>query len=314
MEWHLNDLSLAEQVTSSKVLQAFIQDLLNLRLQRADIGRVIYCSRGLLNTTLMGQLTMRQVIMDTGNRNFISSTLRWFANAGPFWDDTRQGAADDLFYWCEVEVQEQGLGEAARRRIVGIDARAFSFVSADSKFDMDPLTVVHGLLEAPIGYVDLPNARSVAELKQLPPAALETWDDVLVAASARNPNLSIANHVVDHLRSRPFNSAIATKLLDLLGILDTLSEETRADASLTPRGVEIYQKFFVGKEAPFSSEDPDDESIFKFHDPESNSKVYCPWHGKINIGDPFRFHFEWPRPKNQLRIKVLYMGQKLTKT
>jgi hypothetical protein len=313
MEWHLNDLSLIDQVKSSEGLKQLIQELIKLRLQRADVGRLVYCSRGLLGTTIMGRSNVRQAIEATGDRDFIGAAMRWFANAGPFWDDSRQVAADDLFYWNEEEVQETGLGEAARRRIVGTDARVFSFVSPGSLFDIDKLEIVHGLLEAPVGHVVVPNARSIAELKELPLAALNNWIDVLAAASARNPNLWIADDVSVYLRPRPFNSAVATKLLELLAVLDTLSANTTKDSALTEEGRQIYQRFFVGEEAPFSSEDPIDKNVFKFRDPESGVKTYCPWHGKINIGDPFRFHYEWPRPKNQTRIKVLYMGQKLTK-
>ena len=313
MEWHLNDLSLREQVNSSKELQTLIQEILTLRLRRSDIGKLIYCSRKLLSTTLMGHMTVRQVIESTGDKNFINSSLRWFANSGPFWDDTRQGDDDDLFYWGAEEVQETGLGEAARRRLVATDARAFSFVGAESQFNVAVLTIVHGLLDQPIDFVEVPNARSIEDLEQLPAPALGNWRDVVEAAKVRNPNLSIADHVIEDLQPRPFNTAVATKLLDLLTILDALSLETDGDGKFTLKGQQLYQKFFVGKEAPFSSEDPDDTAIFNFSDPQSGKKIYCPWHGKINIGDPFRFHYEWPRPKGQAKVKLLYMGQKLTK-
>jgi hypothetical protein len=50
-----------------------------------------------------------------------------------------------------------------------------------------------------------------------------------------------------------------------------------------------------------------------FVDPENPAKkFFCPWHGKIQTPQ-FRIHFEWPIPAHQQRLKVLYIGPKITK-
>jgi len=31
------------------------------------------------------------------------------------------------------------------------------------------------------------------------------------------------------------------------------------------------------------------------------------------MGGQFRIHFQWPKPKGQERLKIVYIGEKLTK-
>jgi hypothetical protein len=314
MEWHFNDLSLKGQFKSPEEAKQLFVDLIKFRSRREDLSKRLFCSRALLARPVTASLNLQQMIMGTGDRKLIEAAIRWFANSGPFWDDTKQQADDDLFYWTHLDVTDTGLGEAARRRLAAVEARSFSVTASGDEFDAELLLIIHGLLEARIGQVDVPNARSVADIENTPLAEITSWENTLTVAAAANQRLQLSPHLISDLAPRPFNVAIAHKLLHLLSILNQLSTETTPEGKLTDVGLAIHQKFFVGEYSAFSSENPKNVDTFKFADPDGGPTIDCPWHGKINIGDPFRFHYEWPKPKNQQKLKVLYMGQKLTKS
>jgi hypothetical protein len=93
-------------------------------------------------------------------------------------------------------------------------------------------------------------------------------------------------------------------------------EDRQIDGEAGPRGRELYRQYFIGDRARFSDESTRNKREFRaemsFADPESEDRVlFCPWHGKIQTPQ-FRIHFEWPVPVGQRRLKVLYIGPKLT--
>jgi hypothetical protein len=115
----------------------------------------------------------------------------------------------------------------------------------------------------------------------------------------------------------PFHSGVAEKLYFLLGVLQKLSDETR-DGALSAVGLELYDKFFMRQKALFSDESESNKRDFAneltFRDPAGGHEpLFCPWHGKVKFGSQYRIHFEWPRPRGQVAIKVVYIGPKITK-
>jgi hypothetical protein len=50
-----------------------------------------------------------------------------------------------------------------------------------------------------------------------------------------------------------------------------------------------------------------------FPDPEGGADIFAHFHGKISHRF-FRLHFDWPVPSTATRLKVLYIGPKLTKS
>jgi hypothetical protein len=63
------------------------------------------------------------------------------SSAGPFWDDSRAPNAEDLFYFENEDVTDQGLGEVARRLLLGIEAHTYSFTGPAVRFQRSPLRV-----------------------------------------------------------------------------------------------------------------------------------------------------------------------------
>jgi hypothetical protein len=312
MRWYVNDLSLRGQFSSVEHFKQALIGLLTLRQRRPDLRDRIYCSNDLVIRPVTQTHTLHQAIHETRDRFFIEQAIRWLGNAGPFWNDSRQGNDEDLFYWKEEDVTNQGLGEAARRRLDATDASAFSFVQPNDEFDKEVLCVTHGFLEQPIEVVEVQNCRSLPEIEAARIEQLTGWESMLVIASAKNA-LQLAPNLIDDLKPRPFHNGIAERLLQLLTILDRISCEIDAAGELTQVGMELVQLYFVGKKALFSDENSNGTNVFMFADPDGGGDIECPWHGKVKMGGQFRIHFQWPKPKGQERLKIVYIGEKLTK-
>lgn len=317
MEWHINDLSISAHFSDTRTLQLAFEPLLRLRFTKPKSGIRIYCSRQIFTRKIDEGRTLKECIESVADRTFRSQVIRWLVNSGPFWDDERTSNDEDLFYFEEFDVTDQGLGEAARRRLAAAEAGAYSFAGAPERFCVDPIPVKQGLPELVLCEVVLPNVTSVDEIpedQRLPP---DSWPAMLGQASEQFGGLVFSNRIIAQLGPSPFHSGVARRILQLLGILNEIVGHTNADGSLDDRGMELLQMHFVGEKAWFTDESDANKSDFQeeltFPDPSSLSRsLFCSWHGKVKIGQ-FRIHFEWPRPERQQAIKVVYIGPKITK-
>src|SRR5205823_3987540 len=138
----------------------------------------------------------------------------WLTKAGPFWDDERFSHADDLFYFEGTDVTEQGLGEAARRRLSLIEAGVFSFLDASRSFARSPLVVDHGLLEDPLGQVVTPNCWSLAELDLEFKTQPASWKEMIEGANNEFDQLAILQSWERVLDRQPFDLGIANRILE----------------------------------------------------------------------------------------------------
>jgi len=130
MEWHVNDLSLCGQFPDPQALRGVLEPILQLRQRRADLRSRVFCSRLLWARPVTHSSNLQQAIFALGDRIFKRLALEWFASGGPFWDDSRAPNPDDYFEFEGENVTDQGLGEAARRRLSDppVAANSFSFL------------------------------------------------------------------------------------------------------------------------------------------------------------------------------------------
>jgi hypothetical protein len=314
MEWHINDLSLSGQFPDSEAFRAALTPILQLRAKRDDIKSRIFCSRTLVTRPVTtSALNLQQTVMSIRDKNFTKSVLAWMSSAGPFWDDSRASISEDLFYFEDEDITDQGLGEAARRLLLGIEAHAYSFTGPVARFERSPLRVES--LRDPQEILNFWETAAVeAEVGSVRP---KSWQHFLELARQRAPNIIFAADIAKQLRPSPFNLRQAENILELLSILESICLETLSNSSLTPKGMEIVRKYFEGKNAPFTDESASNKNKFanelSFADPANQGQfLFCTWHGKISLGF-FRLHFEWPRPLAQRQIKVVHIGPKITK-
>lgn len=315
MEWHINDLSLAGQYASPGDFRDALEPLLRLRHRSASIAARLYCSRSFSGRPCTSSHSMQHAVLALKDKEYTTLVLTWLSKAGPFWDDERHSNPDDYFHFEETDVTDQGLGEAARRRIASIEAGVFSFLDSSKRFERTPLLVNHGLPEEPLPPVDVPNWWNISDLAVAATPRPESWAEMLETARIRFQRLKFSESIKRDLQRVPFHSGVVDLIFERLGVLEAIADETTdSHGALSNRGMELHQERFVGKKAQFSSEKPHRESDLTFPDPDSPSaRLFCPWHGKVKLGQ-FRIHFEWPRPDNQQEIKVVYIGPKITKT
>jgi len=256
-------------------------------------------------------------ILSVPDKTFRELSIRWFANSGPFSEDERTSIAEDLFYFELEDVTDQGLGEAARRLLVGSEAGVFSFLNAGEPLAKSPLRISQGLLEDTLATLEVTNATTVGEFYRDWNEQINSWSSLLTSATQTCDSLIFSREIETQLKPEPFSASVARRALELVGILQQIAAHTDDAGALDETGLELLQNHFVGDKCAFTDESDGNKRDFKnemtFRDPvHEEKKLFCPWHGKIKV-QQFRIHFEWPRPKGQKTIKVLYVGPKITK-
>lgn len=316
LEIFLNDLSVSGQYSDPANFRNALEPLLELRSRRADLQSMLYCSSTFSERPATAVHSVKEAILQTRDRLYIGLVLRWIANAGPFWDEDRFPQPDDYFHFEATDVTDQGLGEASRRILGGLDSAVLSFIDNSQRFARTPLVVVHGLEEAPYGNVSVGNLWRLADVEKAIDTRPTSWKQMLEKAALRFGLLKFSPELLSQLEGQPFHGGVVNRLLVLLGVLQTLASETQADQSLTATGRELWQNHAVGEKAWFTDESDLNKIEFRsdmtFTDDETGAKVFCPWHGKVK-SPQFRIHFEWPRPRGQRHIKIMYIGPQITK-
>lgn len=326
IEWFINDLSLAGQFHEPNEFKEALMPLFLLRLRNSGLKNCLYCSRLLINSKVTNNLNFQQAVIATRDRSFVSQVLHWLSKSGPFWDDSRQNSDNDYFEYLTYDVTNQGLGEAARRKLIDIEANVFSFLGGQIPFNTTPLLVRQGLREQPITDIAVENQWQISQVKDLlSHIQYSCWQDVHTRAVEMFGNLIISNYsqAMETLSITPFNKRIAERIIFLLNILNELSSEIDecSNQPSSNKRVEILKKYFAGSCGNimplFKPESDTNKRNFRneltFQDPENPSnRIFCEWHGVIKSPQT-RIHFEWPPKTGQKKIKVVYIGPKITK-
>lgn len=127
-------------------------------------------------------------------------------------------------------------------------------------------------------------------------------------------HLQIARErAIQEISRYPYDQGASDRLFGVLKRLDELARVRATHGDNSAPIVEWLRVNVTASGANFSSENPKDRSVFIFGDPDSGEDLYCPWHGKVHNPLQYRIHYQWPMPAGQRRLKVLYIGQKLTK-
>jgi hypothetical protein len=317
MAWYVNDLSLCGQYPSATEFLKDLQVLMGLRQQMPLLAQQLFCSKGLDTKVVSSGVDFRRAVQSSGDKNFISLVLSWLTKYGPFWDDVRQSNPDDYFEHKGINVTDQGLGEAARRELVGIKSSSFSF--RDAGFDYSPLGVMQGLPEEPITTVYIENIWQFDRLRDgvLNSVPLPVnWRQMVETASAKFDMLTFSPACINSLESEPFSMHVVRRVFDLLEMLQEFMNSRDKSGRYSDRTKEIISQYFSGEDAWFSDESVSNKRNFadqlEFPDFEKpGNKVSCTWHGKINT-PKYRIHFEWPA-ESQSKIRIFYIGPKITK-
>ena len=316
MRAFVNELALAEACAKARPSHLPILSLLEFRQRHRSLRSVLYCTRTLVNTVVDEKQSIADICR-TLPREKIGLLFQWLVNQGPFVESVRVPVDDDLFQFEGIDVTDLGLGEAARRAVLQEHAAAFSAVQDfPSRFRVNPLIIVQGLVEDPIQKIRVWNLIDLSELADAIAAAVpepSSWVELLASCRDAFDRLHIGNHCDDVLARHPFHPAAGRRIRNLLEVLQRLMLQMDCSGGLSASGVDLRERFFVGDRAWFTSESETrkgDKQRFTFPDPDGASTLVCYWHGKVST-PAFRVHFEWPVSRPSERLRVAYIGPHL---
>ena len=316
MRAFVNELALAEACAAAHPPHAPLEALIEARRRHPVLVERLYCARGMPDTEIRPGVRLAKVgwQLPHDKRKLL---FQWVSKKGPFIEDDPQTADDDLFLFDGEDVTDLGLGEAARHILAKRPAAALSPVQDPaSRFAADPLCVVHGLAEAPIGHIPVANFHETNALADALRAAQPeptTWPELLAEARGRFDRLHIGSHCDGVLARHPYHPRGGRRILELLDVLQRLMTEMDDDGRLSEDGVELRNRFFVGKRSWFSGESENrrhSPETFTFPDPDGDGTLVCFWHGKVST-PAFRIHFEWPVSQPVRRLRIVYIGPHL---
>ncbi|MBD0417153.1 hypothetical protein [Oryzicola mucosus] len=321
MRFYLNETSLQGQFEDERDFRPLIEQLLAARA-RSPVLAGMRTTPALADRPISHERSLRQVVQGWRGSPTAAALLAWVGRNGPFIHEDRLDEAEDLFHCLGVEVTEGGLGEAARRLKSGELAATFSFPGGAQNFTQSPLHVVHGFEDEPFGEYPVENfwdadAAVARALHEQAPAT--NWQAMVETARQRFPKLLLPNALYEDARlvREPFDAIIRDRFYALLGYLDAYMRGRDEDGNEGREAQEVLQAHFQGERALFSPESAtnrrDFQSEMTFPDPEGGTDIFAQFHGKISYRF-FRLHFDWPVPAAATRLKVLYIGPKLTKS
>lgn len=314
MIFYFNDLSINGKFLTADTA---VESLVKLYVTFSQLSLRLVVTKSLLYRSMVGSTNMLDVIASSG-KSHRGLLLGWLAKSGPFAEDDQLQVDDDLWWFGLTDVTEGGLGEAARRQSQGFAVASFSSSQGcQGAFDCSPLELLQGFPEEPISQVDLSNVWTTDDLAALAKSMQREpadWTQFISECVVRYQFLEIDVENFNHaLTKHPFNKNVVRRGFALLEVLNKIAQGLSEDGSLSEVSMELVTTHFQGEKAWFSNEKPADEDVFWFRDNKNGGEqLYCSWHGKIKTPQ-FRLHFQWPIPIGQRIIRVLYLGEKLTK-
>jgi hypothetical protein len=311
---------LDSQFIDIQTFRVALETLLRLRMKNSLLRDNLYCSRALHLRPVTRSANFQHAVNSLADRNLKQLVLSWITRQGPFWEDDRQSTPEDYFEYQGEDVTDQGLGEAARRQLAGTESWSFSFTGSRFGFTASPLQIQHGIVEDPQGFVEIGNIWKVSDLEQAAQSALPepgNWKEAIETARQQFDGLVFASAIETVLQPEPFSRYVVVRIFELLDVLNQLAIESDEHGKFSAKADELYQNHFTGEKGWFTDESETNKNKFRqqltFPDPtDPNNYLFSPWHGKIK-SPQFRIHFEWLRPSGQRKIKVLYIGSKITK-
>lgn len=321
MQWIVNDLSVRDAFVSIDQFFESLSSLLRLRGEDELLRQGLLCSRTLSNQPITPEMTFSKAVSRCDDRNVRSLILAWVSKNGPFWEDDPEDNDDNYFEFGGEDVTDTGIGECARRMIRGKEIAAFSFPGRVNRFTLSPLLVAHGLSDDRIATVPLSNIwcldelmLSVAGARPVP----RTWREAIERFQKQFTKLLIVDELELDIRMIPFSRCAAERIEQLFWALQKYVESRGSDGRHTDETNEVLRDYFTGGKAWFTDESDSNKSDFKnqlkFVDPEDRvKKLFCPFHGKVKTPQ-LRVHFPWPLEAEKTRLKICYIGPKITKS
>lgn len=320
MRFYLNEASVQAQFETEDQFKKHLEKIMAARSRSPQLGAMRTTPR-LADRPVFHDRTFREVIQGWKGLPLAGAVLAWVGRNGPFLESDRLAEEQDLFQCLGVEVTDGGLGEAARRQKAAESVASLSFAGGKPDFAQSPLNVVHGFEDEPLGTYPIVNFWSAETAVEATVAAAQpasNWRGMIEAARIAYPSVELpdALYADRRLVREPFDPIIRDRFYALLQLLDVYMRSRGEDGKEGPASQEFLREHFQGERALFSPESGRNQDTYRddmtFPDPDGTGTIFAHWHGKISHR-VYRLHFDWPVPAKTKRLKVLYIGPKITK-
>jgi hypothetical protein len=315
--WVLNELSLHKQFSSPYQFVEALRALLKARNSNDILRASLRITPEIAQRHVCQDHTFRQAVECAASPFERQQVIAWIANHGPFWTADRPEIENDLFYFGGDDVTDTGLGEAARRRLILEDTEVMSFLGANAAFDAGSIALTHGLLEEPIGQIEVPNVVKLSELEAAciaKPNVPNNWTASLAALQQQFQDVWFSPNLADFLDGQPFVPYVHDRAVELIGVLSKIAASRDELGAWNDAGKHLYATHFVGEKAWFTDESHNNKIDFREEMSfirQCGTKEMCPFHGKIKTPQ-YRIHFPWPLAVGK-PIEIVYFGPKITK-
>lgn len=319
MEAFVNELAIAEACRELVPRFQPLRAILAARMQHPEIRNALLCSREFTAFPVEPGTPLRTVAMELP-RDERMSFLVWVDRHGPFYDDDRLNSDTDLFLFEEEDVTRLGLGEAAARQLGETGSCVYSpNPIAHSKFLKSELAVCQVKDAEEDAVLTVQNFCDPAPLAGAIACGLPeptSWPELIEQCRERYDHLVVGAFCLEALAPHPFSRNIAQRVVDLLRVLQVLAKHRSETGAREPKAAEVFELHFVGPTPKFSDESEANKVKFlnemTFPDPSGVGQITCFWHGKIKERQ-FRIHFEWPISPGTEKIKIVYIGPKISR-
>ena len=264
----LNEISIDSQFLDAREFNSCISELLEARCKNRVLLENFKINRNAINRKINSNLTVAEAFSKHGDRDRRKLFYVWFASSGPFHDDERVDVKNDYFEYAGIDVTDSGLGEAARRAVLGMQVVTFSFAGCVPDFTHTPLMIDHGPIEEWLGQYELDNIWTIDELTRKAEqarAAPQTWEELIKNASEDYPFLLLSESIYENpsLKREPFSKTIADSAHFLLHILNRYMEIANQHGYGAEGAKEILRNHFSGERARFSPESESNRNRFR---------------------------------------------------
>ena len=312
MELMLNELSIHGQFYDPATFRDAIRRIMTMRGIARRYGRDIYCHSITASMQVGPGAPMKQMIQLLPRDQKVAISI-WLDKQGPFWNDAQQHNSDDLFGCNNKDVTGYSLAEAAYYNATGIDLRMVSVTP--SSWSYTPIVVNWLRRDNTEVAVNLNNYWQTYTLEsdlEQAESPVESWRHLEELCRQRFRRLTFTDDSFGPLRAAPFQKGAAYEIFRRMGVLDQFQQEADAPGDLSGEGRRLFNAHFMGVAAWFSDSTDEEKTDFRrrmtFRTP--SGFLFCPWHGKVDYGYQYRFHFNWPVSPSE-PLYVGYVGRKI---
>lgn len=289
-----------------------------MRAVAKRFGREVHCDSAIPDREVLYGVNLRRV-MGTFSRDKQRAVMSWLDKSGPFWWRDRRHGGDDYLESKGDVVTDSAIAEAAIRTLRDMECSLMSFSPSD--WTDSPVEVIwrreaEGFDDQSVGVENFWTTGGLEARLVRTMAPIQSWDQLQQISERECSQLTFGQECFSPLAALPFRKSAASRILELLRILQRLADGFHEDGSRTRKAQEIYQDHFTGECAVFSdsslTEKRDFRQQLEFAHPDKPGRVVsCTWHGKIRTMK-LRMHFSWPIRHGQ-PVYVMYIGQKITR-